>query len=1269
VGSRLALRGGLVAERANLKNLPKRVAHFFPKRGIESSPRTGAFLMSNSKPELPSLFGEALECPSAEARIAFLERACHGDAALRAHVEALLQAHQQVGGFLRGHSAPSGPVATVDEPLTERPGTVIGPYTLREQIGEGGMGLVFVAEQQQPVRRKVALKVIKPGMDSRQVIARFEAERQALALMDHPNIARVLDAGTTESGRPYFVMEFVKGVCLTDYCDQNRLTTQKRLELFLTVCQAVQHAHQKGVIHRDLKPSNILVTVHDVTPVVKVIDFGIAKAIGQQLTEKTVYTGVAQLVGTPQYMSPEQAGQSGLDVDTRSDIYSLGVLLYELLTGTTPFEKERLHMVNYDEMRRIIREDDPPRPSTRLSTLEQGALSTTSANRSVDPPKLRREVRGELDWIVMKALEKDRTRRYETANSLARDLQRSLAGEPVEACPLTAGYRLRKFARKNQKLLVTAAAFAVLLLLGVVGSTWQAVRATQAEAVALAERDEKEQARQRATQAEVLALAERDEKEQARQSAAEQRAAAVQSEQVAQQERDKAQQQRDEVRALNNRLQSTLYAAHMNVAQHAWAAGNIQRVQELLEEHRPKAGESDLRSFEWHYLNRLCHAEILSVQGTAVFSPDGKRLASAAAIGPGILPAGRGPGIPPAGRGPGIPPEVKLWDVQTGLVLLTIKGAGIPAAFSPDGKRLATFGSDGIPGQRRGPGVGQPRDPGVVKLWDAQTGQELLSLKDAGGSLAFSPDGKRLVTVDDKTVKIWDAQTGQVLLSLKDAGGSSVFSPDGKRLATSDDKTVKIWDAQTGQELLSLKGTDGVVFSPDGKRLASAGRGEEGMVKVWDAQTGQELLSLKAAWSSNVVFSPDGKRLASASERHVKVWDAQTGQKLLSCKGHNGQINSVAFSPDGKRLASAGWDRMVHVWDAQTGQELLTYKGHSGMIRSVAFSPDGNRLASAAMDGTVKVWDATTSPEARTFTGPAGEVHGVVFSPDGKRLASNGKVWDAQTGQELLSLKGAGRSVAFSPDGKRLATGSNVWDAQTGQELLTLKGGGGWVAYSPDGKRLAGAAREKLANGSWDTTAKVWDAQTGQELFSFKIGPSSGLAFSPDGKRLASASGLWQGMPKGWDGTPGDVKVWDVQTGQLLLTLKGYAGPYASLAFSPDGRLLASSNRPSGSAGPTGSGEVKVWDAQTGRELLTLKGHIAEIASVVFSPDGKRLASSARWTDTVQVWDAQTGQELLNLKAGGEIDSLAFSPDGHWLVGDPGGKLTIWDATPLPAKP
>jgi serine/threonine protein kinase len=479
--------------------------------------------MSTPQDQAARIFEAAVELQDPAERAAYVAAACGTDQQLRAEVEQLLAHDDAAGSFLNRPALP-GLEATVVEPrLGEQPGTVLGPYKLREQIGEGGFGVVFLAEQQAPIRRKVALKILKPGMDSKQVIARFEAERQALALMDHANIARVLDAGQTDSGRPYFVMDLVKGLPITAYCDQAQLTPRQRLELFVHVCQAVQHAHQKAIIHRDLKPSNVLVTLQDGRALVKVIDFGIAKALGQQLTDKTVFTGFAQLVGTPLYMSPEQAALSNVDVDTRSDIYSLGVLLYELLTGTTPFDRERLRQVGFDEMRRIIREEEPPRPSTRLSTLGQ-AGSTVSAQRQSDPKRLSQLFRGELDWIVMKCLEKDRNRRYETASGLALDVQRYLAGEPVLAVPPSTGYRLRKFARKYQVALTTAAAMIFLLVAGAAVSTWQAVRALQAEAEAWQAVQDAEQAqraeRARAegeAKAKLEAQLARDAKEQARQ--------------------------------------------------------------------------------------------------------------------------------------------------------------------------------------------------------------------------------------------------------------------------------------------------------------------------------------------------------------------------------------------------------------------------------------------------------------------------------------------------------------------------------------------------------------------------------------------------------------------------------------------------------------------------------------------------------------------------------------------------------------------------------
>jgi eukaryotic-like serine/threonine-protein kinase len=516
------------------------------------------------------LFLEALEKAEGTEREAFLAGIGSEDPVLRAAVEELLRNHKN-DDFMEPPRSPGqrdARPASADEATVmvagERPGDQIGPYKLLQQIGEGGVGIVFMAEQEVPVRRRVALKVLRPGMDSRSVIARFESERQALALMDHPNIARVLDAGSTPAGRPFFVMDLVRGTRITDYCDQNQVSTPERLQLFIQVCEAIQHAHQKGIIHRDIKPSNILVTLHDGRPVPKVIDFGIAKAMDQKLTNKTVFTEFHSFIGTPAYISPEQAEMSGLDIDTRADIYSLGVLLYELLTGRTPFDPKELIDSGLDGMRRTIRESEPMRPSTRVRTMLDAERTTTAQRQRLGPAKLTSLLEGDLDLIILKALEKDRTRRYETASTLAADVRHYLDNEPILARPPSATYRLQKLVRRNKLASTALAGFMAALTIRLGVSTWQWA--------------EKSEAHRRVALSEQAEIHLREEAFVARQLAEAQALAAGRR----------------------------AYAADMNLVQQSLLANNLGRAQELLNRHRPQAVsgpgvaiEPDFRGWEW----------------------------------------------------------------------------------------------------------------------------------------------------------------------------------------------------------------------------------------------------------------------------------------------------------------------------------------------------------------------------------------------------------------------------------------------------------------------------------------------------------------------------------------------------------------------------------------------------------------------------------------------------------------------------------------------
>ncbi|MEO8425581.1 MAG: serine/threonine-protein kinase [Verrucomicrobiota bacterium] len=1108
------------------------------------------------------IFLEALEQPTAQERAAYLDCACGGDRLLRGSVEALLQNHKE-DNFLetpaveapQSDTTQLGPSGTVRvSAMTEKAGDRIGRYKLLQEIGEGGCGTVYMAEQEEPVRRRVALKVIKLGMDTKSVIARFEAERQALAMMDHPNIAKVFDAGATETGRPYFVMELVRGIRINEYCDQNKLPTRERLDLFIKVCQAIQHAHQKGIIHRDIKPSNILVTLHDGVPVPKVIDFGIAKATGQRLTDKTVFTEFQAFVGTPAYTSPEQVEMSGLDIDTRTDIYSLGVLLYELLTGKTPFDAKELVASGLEEMRRTIREQEPLRPSTLLRTMLAAEITSTANHRQSEPAKLATLMRGDLDWIVMQSLEKDRTRRYATANELAMDIQRYLGGEPVLARPASNLYRFQKFVRRHRGAIAAAAGITATLLTGITISMWQAVRATKAEHRALEAQQQETQLRQQAEQ-----------------------------------ERERAEQEKASAR-LNE------YVADINLAQQSLSAGNFRRAMELVNKHRPQPGEPDLRGFEWRYLWQLCQGD----DHAAFPTQDGTVQSMAISPGGGLLAIG-------------LREKLNIWDIRTKALVAGLPKGAVSMSFFPDGKTLVTASFSTVRVWRTGDWSEQtslPENSGPialsrdatrlatasregVRIWDTSTWKEERLLTGASGPVVFSPDGETLATDAKEGITLWRLRTGRAELVLQDS--TNVFTRGGR-----------------------FRSESTFAFSPDGKSVVAArntltARGVF-VLSIWDAQSGKEIAVMPSdrdriehdGFISSLAFSPDGRTLATGSRDHsIRLWDFDKRQRLVTLHGNLSEVWAVVFSPDGQTLVSGAKDGGVKLWATRRQQKEDTLPG---AWQPLALSKDSRTLAALSGAGSIAFLNLATGESEQQFPleGMEGPRRGFGFRPavamsgDLRTLAQGlddgtVRLRNTETG-DITNLKASDSRVeiiALSPDSRILITGGRDqnlrwWDLRhhTNTVLATEAYR---VLFSPDGRTLAAFQRGDNLQ-LWDITTPSLRTNLVSDT---QPGPGSEAAFSPDGRILAVA------------GSDDAIHMLDVATGRLLGTFTGHKQPVFSVAFSPDGKTLATASDDS---------TMKLWNVATQQELLSLRRLGGVLRGLMFTPDGRLLVGGSSFS-------------------------------------------------------
>ncbi len=1148
--------------------------------------------MTEGAPSSPSpnefdIFLAALEQRTPAERAAYLAGACAGNSGLRNAVETLLEHHRE-DDFLEtpvlGGSRPepegnrSGPGGTVVLPvLTEKPGDRIGRYRLLQPVGEGGAGTVFMAEQEEPIRRRVALKVLKPGMDTKSVIARFETERQALALMDHPNIARVLDGGATDAGRPFFVMELVRGIRITEYCDQSQLAVRERLRLFIQVCQAIQHAHQKGVIHRDIKPSNILVTVNDGVPVPKVIDFGIAKALDQRLTDKTFFTEFRAFIGTPAYMSPEQAEMSSLDIDTRTDVYSLGVLLYEMLTGTPPFDAEELLASGLDGLRRTLREREPVPPSTRR-TRESPAQPAKSPIAD-----LKSQIDPDLDWIVLKTLEKDRTRRYETASALAADVQRYLDNEPILARPPSALYRFQKMVRRNRLGFAVGGAFAGALVIGLALSTWQYL--------------EKSAAYRRATEAESEQSRLRSEAEAARRQA--------------------------ERQALLARRKA--YAADMNMVQQALAMNNLGRAQSLLDAQRPleqsgihsPKSEIDLCGWEWRYLWQRCRSDALftlcqlsNEVCTLTPSADGTWVAVGDSDG-----------------------GLAVMDVRTRqeVVRLSAGGGRVQAAFSPTAPILAFSATDGpwFPSREQ-----------RIRLWDVARRRSIgdLPLGANCRGLAFSPDGARLLVADaDGQVTLWQVSDGKALatnrLSRIAWFGAPVQASRDLRLVAygTEGGGLCVWDLERDQPRWNVPAADenvlALAFSPDGQTLASGAGYVESSIRLWEVATGTELGRLEGhrTWISSLVFWPDGRTLASASaDQTIRLWDLASRQTKTTLRGHRLEVWSLALLPDHSTVVSGCKDGSAYVWDTTRLPRDEARFTLPEPVRAWRFSADGQSLLTLDLSGRLARWPGPDfhEPQTEATLGPG--VSMALFSADGGYLVagmSDGRlqVWDVPQRMLACEWKAEGVQaypVGFLPPSNHLVTrlqgedSFQEWDLVTGQEvhawLASLEPGPrSAVAFSPD-------ARWSFLLDAYGA-GRLRNLATSQEtLLDLNLKQVSQVTFSPDGRVLAAVSRL------------GTCCLWETAPAARIASLQGFLQGMNSVAFSPDAARLA--------IGGDGQEAVKVWDLESLQELVTLSGQGSLFGALAFAPDHNILAAS-NGQGILHLWRAPSFEEIERIES------------------------------------